>query len=249
MKQTRRERNNDLVAKAQAGDRTAVEALLRENEALIVKIANRYQPHLRHCDWDDLMQVGRLGMVRAIELFDPARGGAFSTFATLWVRQKMIRLLNKDKMIHLPSHIQENPASADRYGVDYAVCKFSLDYELKYRKDKVGEEAEHIHTGDIIAAPDNVEAEVIGDTSPELLAIHEAFARCKFDPITRHCFVLHYGLEGREAMSQVDIAREVGLTKQAVSMRILRAQKMIRRRLGIEEEQEEAEALAGGRQP
>lgn len=73
------ERNRELLLSAKAGDREAEEKLLTENAGLIRSVAHRFLG--RGTDEEDLVQIGTIGMLRAIRSFDPARGTLFSTYA------------------------------------------------------------------------------------------------------------------------------------------------------------------------
>ena len=70
-------RNRDLIIKAQAGDESAAETLIIENAALVKSIALKFRD--RGTEFDDLIQIGTIGMLKAIRSFDSSRGFAFSS--------------------------------------------------------------------------------------------------------------------------------------------------------------------------
>jgi RNA polymerase sigma factor (sigma-70 family) len=78
----------ELLALASAGDRKAQSEIIRLNEGLITRVINQFPAH-RCYDEDDLMQVGRLGVLRAAQKFDPGKGVQFSTYAATWIRAKI----------------------------------------------------------------------------------------------------------------------------------------------------------------
>ncbi|MCI2426552.1 sigma-70 family RNA polymerase sigma factor [Candidatus Acetothermia bacterium] len=95
-----------LAQRIQAGDQKAKEELAEANLRLVVSIAKRY----RGCGLPflDLIQEGNLGLMKAIEKFDYARGFKFSTYATWWIRQAILRsITNRSRTIRVPTHINE----------------------------------------------------------------------------------------------------------------------------------------------
>jgi RNA polymerase primary sigma factor len=95
-----------LSERAKAGDLTAREKLIATNLSLVISIAQRYQG----CGLPlaDLIQEGNLGLIRAIEKFNPNMGSRFSSYAVWWIRQSIVRaLFQKSRLIRLPVNIEE----------------------------------------------------------------------------------------------------------------------------------------------
>lgn len=92
-------RNRELILKAQNGDEAATETLIVENIALVKSIALKFRD--RGTEFEDLMQIGTIGMIKAIRSFDMDRGTAFSTYAVPLIVGEIRRHLRDDGLIRV----------------------------------------------------------------------------------------------------------------------------------------------------
>jgi RNA polymerase primary sigma factor len=102
-----------LAARIRKGDKKAREQMIKANLRLVVKIARDYEglglPLL------DLISEGNIGLMKAVERFDPAKGGKLSTYGSWWIKQSMKRALaNQSKTIRLPVHMVDKISKMNR---------------------------------------------------------------------------------------------------------------------------------------
>ncbi len=102
-----KEEEFELALAASNGDKQAANQLAESNLRLVVSIAKQYRN--RGLSFEDLIQEGNLGLLKAVEKFDPGRGYRFSTYAVWWIRQSMVRAIgDKAKLIRVPIPVEQD---------------------------------------------------------------------------------------------------------------------------------------------
>jgi RNA polymerase primary sigma factor len=124
----------ELAAKIKKGDKKAREQMIKANLRLVVKIAHDYEglglPLL------DLINEGNIGLMKAVERFDPAKGGKLSTYGSWWIKQSIKRALaNQSKTIRLPVHLVDKISKMRR-----TAMKLQEEFGREPTDQELGEE-------------------------------------------------------------------------------------------------------------
>ncbi len=124
-----REATAQLLASASCGDESAAEELIRQNMALVYSIAKRYAGR---AELEDLIQIGSLGLLKAIRGYDPAYGTRLSTYAVPYIAGEIKRFLRDDGIIKVSRRMKENAAriSAARERFEAEHAREPTVYEL-----------------------------------------------------------------------------------------------------------------------
>lgn len=232
---------------AAAGDEKARHHMIEANLRLVVKIARRYAH--RGMAFLDIIEEGNLGLMHAVEKFDPERGFRFSTYATWWIRQTIERaLINQTRTIRLPVHIIKD---LNIYLRAAKVLTKELHHaatpeEVANMLDKPLEEVKEILAlNETVSSVDltvsDETTKTILDTIPDTHeTIEEAFVGedmhlhleqwlDELTPQQHEIIARRFGFNGYEAMTLEEIGSTIGLTRERVRQIQTEALKILRK--------------------
>jgi RNA polymerase primary sigma factor len=245
----------DLGRRVRAGDARARSILIEKNLRLVVSVAKRYRGY--GLPFEDLIQEGNIGLMKAVEKFDPERGFRFSTYASWWIRQAIGKALDdKSRTVRLPGHTgakarraarvrNELSAQLGREPTDEEVAErlwwpvgevralSGLLVEVMSLDRPVGAEDDSTEPGATLG--DFVEDERASGV-PEAV-IRDMETTCleasigEISARERHIMVRRYGLDEGEPASLGELSDELGVTRERVRQLQRNAERRLRERL------------------
>lgn len=233
--------NIENLKLAATGDSSAIEELMKNNEALVRKIASGFEG--RGVEREDLLQIGSIGMLKAIRSFDMSRGNSFSTYAVPLIIGEIRRFLRDDGIIHISRVYKKNIAMIMHSREQY-LKQNGIEPQLSELSERTGLSKEEITETMSIMTPVRSLSEPVSengelsleDTIPsdsgidhriELIALKESLS--KLPPLWRKIVLLRYFKE----YSQTQTADMLGLTQVKVSREEKKIFELLRSELNI----------------
>jgi RNA polymerase primary sigma factor len=231
-----REEEVKLARKIKRGDQAARQHMIKANLRLVVKIAHDYSSY--GLPLLDLISEGNIGLMKAVERFDPKKGGKLSTYAAWWIKQSIKRALaNQSKTIRLPVHLVDKIARMRRVAMQLAeeFGREPTDEELGEELSLPAAKIAQLRTAAI--RPASLDASVgqdedgaslgdmIGDESahtPSDLLSDKNLRRAVMDLLhvlddrELRIITMRFGLDGKKEMTLEEVGRKFKVTRERI---------------------------------
>ncbi len=226
----------DLSKRAKSGERRARQRLIEKNLRLVVSVAKKYRGY--GLPFEDLIQEGNIGLMKAVEKFDPDRGYRFSTYATWWIRQAVQRAVaDKGRTIRVPVHMSEKIRKVSR---TYNELSGELEREPSDKEvaGRLGWTVEEVRTtmeampdatslhqpvgsddtaselGDFVE--DEKASDTVGEVLREMETEHLKEAIERLPERARYVLVRRYGLDDRDPATLAELGEELEISRERV---------------------------------
>jgi RNA polymerase nonessential primary-like sigma factor len=232
-----RDEELELTQKVKQGDPDAWQRMVKCNLRLVVNVAKKYVSRHHSITLSDLIEEGNIGMMHALDKFEPERGFRFSTYATWWIRQHIERaIMNQSRTIRIPVHVikgmniilrgfrhLERHLGRDPKDEDVAylleIPVWEVREALSLNLSTVSLDTP-LDIDPLLSVGDTVVDE--NDPTPDMkfeeLEIHQLVHRWMNHLSVRQITVMEgrYGLNGREIKTLIQLSKELKLTRERV---------------------------------
>tara|TARA_B100002019_G_scaffold247919_1_gene226610 strand:- start:4358 stop:5308 length:951 start_codon:yes stop_codon:yes gene_type:complete len=225
----------ELAAKIAKGDEVARDTMITANLRLVVKIAQEYSN--LGLSILDLINEGNMGLMKAVERFDPSKGGKLSTYASWWIKQSIKRALaNQSKTIRLPVHMVDRVTQIRRCAGKLAdkLGREPTDDELAEKMSMPAARISHLrnvsHRPASLDSPINDEdGSTLGEIVPDEKSVNPLESLqskslvgdvnqvlAMLEPREADIIRLRFGLDGRDPLTLEEVGGQIGITRERV---------------------------------
>ncbi len=237
----------NLSRRAKAGDERARQRLIEKNLRLVVSVAKKYRGY--GLPFEDLIQEGNIGLMKAVEKYDPDRGFRFSTYATWWIRQAVQRsVIDKGRTIRVPVHMAERIRKMGR-AFGELLSEYGRDPTEEEIAERLGWSVEEVRAAtratpdatslnktlgaeegaaELMDIVEDVHAPETPDTVIQEMETAGLWAAVgRLPERARYVLVRRYGLDGREKSTLADLAEELDLSRERIRQIQSEAEKLL----------------------
>ena len=189
-----------VALKAQSGDARSLDILIKNHLLLVAKIARQYSN--KGVEFADLIAEGNAGLLKAVEKWNPNKGASFTTCASWWIKQSIIRnCMHANRIVRLPEHVSELMRTNR---IDFTYGEVNIDQPNS--------------EGNTLAEslPDEEKDIFIDEQTMAMKNLVKRFTS-HLKPKEKQVIELHFGLNGQDEQDVKEIAEQLSLTTTRIN--------------------------------